>query len=160
MLAIVAAACASSSANSGPQPVDGIPCESGEQLAYHVHAHVAIFVDGQQASVPAGIGIDEQAKCIYWLHTHDNSGVIHVEAPSQQPFTLGQFFDVWGQPLSATKVLGNTADATHQVRAFVGGQPFTGDPRAIPLTAHADIVLEFGPPFPQTPGPYPFAPGL
>ena len=159
-LAIIAAACGGSSAGASPQPVDGIPCESSEQLTYHVHAHLTIFVNGQQVAVPALIGIDEQKPCIYWLHTHDNTGVIHIEAPSQKQFTLGEFFDVWGQPLSATQLLGNTADASHQVRAFVGGQPYTGDPRSVPLTAHADIVLEFGPPFPQTPGPYPFAPGL
>ena len=160
-LALVAAACGgASSASSAHAAVDGIPCESNEQLTYHVHAHLTIFVDGQQVTVPAFIGIDQQAPCISWLHTHDNTGVIHVEAPSQRQFTLGQFFDIWGQPLSATQLLHDTADASHQVRAFVGGQPYTGNPRAIPLTAHADIVLEYGPPFPATPGPYPFAPGL
>lgn len=159
--ALVAAACGSgSAASSSPTAVDGIPCETSEQLAYHVHAHLTIFVNGQQVSVPAGIGIDEKVQCIYWLHTHDDSGVIHVESPTEQQYTLGQFFDIWGQALSPTQLLGNTAGAAHQVRAFVNGQPYSGDPRGITLGAHTDIVLEYGPPFPPTPAPYVFPAGL
>ncbi len=141
-------------------PVDGIPCESNEQLTYHIHAHLSIFVDGQAATVPAGTGIHPQRGCIFWLHTHDTSGVIHVEAPSQRTFTLGQFFDIWGQPLSASALLGNRTDASHQIRAYVDGQPYTGNPAAISLAAHTDIVLEYGPPFPATPAPFAFPAGL
>jgi hypothetical protein len=42
---------------------------------------------------------------MYWIHTHDSTGWIHVEAPRKIRATLGQFFDVWGQPLSREKVL-------------------------------------------------------
>ncbi|MHB8516196.1 MAG: hypothetical protein ACYDCT_12545 [Dehalococcoidia bacterium] len=151
---------ASSSATSVVAPVDGIPCESNEQLTYHIHAHLSIFVDGQAATVPAGTGIHPGRGCIFWLHTHDTSGVIHVEAPSQRTFTLGQFFDIWGQPLSLTDLLGNRTDASHQIRAYVDGQPYTGNPAGISLAAHTDIVLEYGPPFPTTPAPFVFPAGL
>jgi hypothetical protein len=30
------------------------------------------------------------------IHTHDTSGIVHIESPTVRPFTLGQFFDVWG----------------------------------------------------------------
>jgi hypothetical protein len=138
-------------------PVDGIPCETTEQLTYHVHAHLTIIANGQNLPVPAFIGIP--GRCIYWLHTHDTSGVIHIEAPSQRSFVLGQFFDIWGQRLSTTQVLGFTADAQHSLQFFVDGQPYSGDPRQIPLGAHTLITIEYGPPFSAPPS-YTFPPGL
>ncbi|MGI8507384.1 MAG: hypothetical protein ACR2MK_11400, partial [Solirubrobacteraceae bacterium] len=82
-------------------PVDGIRCAPAEQLAYHIHAHVAVFVEGAPYSLPAGIGIPgstaEQTTrgpyavgghCIYWLHTHTSDGVIHIESPTQRIYTL------------------------------------------------------------------------
>ena len=37
--------------------VDGVQCDSGEQLVSHVHTHLTIFVNGQARVVPYGIGI-------------------------------------------------------------------------------------------------------
>jgi hypothetical protein len=138
------------------QDVDGIKCETSEQVAYHIHAHLAIYVDGKPRQVPFGIGIPDpvtqqengypfvvSGKCFSWLHTHMSDGVIHVESPSQRGYTLGQLFDIWGQPLSATQV----GPVTGTVTAFYRGKPYTGsDLRAIPLTAHGDIQLDVGQP--------------
>ncbi|MGH2519937.1 MAG: hypothetical protein ACRDF8_09060, partial [Chloroflexota bacterium] len=121
------------------QPIDGIPCGTMEQVAYHVHAHLAVYVNGKQRLVPEGIGIAlprvtqsstegpfvVSGSCFYWLHTHTNDGIIHIESPAQQPFTLGQFFDIWGQALSTTQV----GPAAGPVHAYMNGAPFTGDPR-------------------------------
>ncbi len=128
------------------QDVDGIKCESGEQLAFHVHAHLFILLDGKAQTVSSQIGIPGGPlfpKCIYWLHTHDTSGIIHIEAPSSRTFNLGQFFDIWGQPLNRSDV------ATHPVPSggltvFVNGVQFPDDPRNIELTAHTQVVLELG----------------
>ncbi|HEV3230757.1 MAG TPA: hypothetical protein VG245_00740 [Candidatus Dormibacteraeota bacterium] len=129
------------------QDVDGIQCQSHEQVAYHVHAHLFIILDGKFQTVSALIGIPldptGQPRCFYWLHTHDQSGIIHIESPDQRLYTLGQFFDVWGQPLSRNGV------ATYPVpngdlTAYVDGQPYTGDPREIVLKAHTQVVLELG----------------
>jgi hypothetical protein len=38
-------------------------------------------------------------KCIYWLHTHDETGIIHIESPIKKDFILGQFFDLWKKKL-------------------------------------------------------------
>src|SRR5690348_4067590 len=94
------------------QTVDGIPCQE-EMLQYHVHAHLAIFASGQPRTVPAQVGIP--GTCLYYLHTHDDTGIVHVEAPTQRSFTLGQFFDIWGQPLSATQVGGDRGTVTAYV---------------------------------------------
>src|SRR5947209_4744344 len=37
--------------------VDGIPCETSEQLTYHVHSHLTILNTTQAVPVPALIGI-------------------------------------------------------------------------------------------------------
>jgi len=138
---------------SGGPTLDGIPCERGERLEYHVHAHLALFVEGEQLEVPPNIGI--KGGCIYWLHTHDASGIIHVEAPSQHQFTLDQFFRIWGKPLSSMALLDRQTDASHQIRAFVNGEPFPGDPAEIPLEKHTVIVIQYGPPF-SPPPPFDF----
>jgi hypothetical protein len=136
-------------------PVNGIQCGPTEQLAYHIHAHLAVFVNGAPRALPAGIGIPGSVtgqsnqgpvatggQCIYWLHTHAPDGVIHVESPTERVYTLGDFFDEWHQPLSSNQV----GDATGKVTALVNGKPWTKDPRSIPLIPHAVIQLNVGSP--------------
>lgn len=125
--------------------VSDVECERGERLDYHVHSHLTLILEGEIAEVPQNIGV--RPDCIFWLHTHSPNGVLHVEAPETRAFTLGQFFDVWGQPLSSTQFLDRTADTSHEIQATVNGQPWTGDPADIPLDDLTSIVLEFGPPF-------------
>jgi hypothetical protein len=143
--------------------VDGVSCQLTEQVAYHIHQHLAIFVNGAAKTVRAGIGIPggtpvqgdvAGGRCIYWLHTHDASGVIHVESPTQRDYTLGQFFDIWGWPLTASQV----GASTGKVTTFVNGKEFSGDPRSITLTPHEMIQLDVGQVVP--PRPYQFPPGL
>jgi len=134
------------------QPVDGIEGSSQEMLKVHVHAHLALFDKGQQIAIPYGIGIVKPfqvnngfvgvGRGIYWLHTHDATGIIHVESPDERRYTLGQFFDIWGQPLTAKDVAGLKG----AVHAFVDGKPYAGDPRGIVLGAHTQITLEVGTP--------------
>lgn len=142
------------------QDVDGIKCEAGEQLTYHVHAHLYILVDGkpeqvwQQIGIPGGGGLFP--KCFYWLHTHDTTGVIHIEAPSPRVFTLGEFFDIWGEPLNRSDVA-NFAVPGDQLTVFVGGKQYSGDPTGIELASHTQVVIEIGtvvqpPPFVFPPG--------
>jgi len=142
------------------QTVDGISSNSNEQLVFHIHAHLAIYVNGEQKLVPYGIGIVPPYQLqqipagnpaagsefvgggskFYWLHTHDETGVIHIESPKQETFTLGQFFDEWGQQLGPNQV----GSSSGKVIAYVNGKVFTGNPRDIPLTAHNVIQLDLG----------------
>jgi hypothetical protein len=134
------------------QPVDGIEGSSHEMLKVHVHAHLALFFKGQQIAIPYGVGIVKPFQVnngfvgmgagIYWLHTHDATGIIHVESPDDRTYTLGNFFNIWGRPLGTREVAGFTG----AVRAFVDGKPYSGDPRAITLGAHTQITLEVGTP--------------
>lgn len=146
---------APASTTSASRQVDGIRCAPLEQLAYHIHAHLQVFVNGQPRQLPGAIGMlgpaAQQSKygpfysatqCIYWLHTHTADGIIHVESPTATTYTLGDFFDEWGQPLSAS----TAATAKGPVTAFVNGQRWTRSPRDIPLRAHAVIQLDVGQP--------------
>jgi hypothetical protein len=129
-----------------------------EQLAFHIHAHLTVFVDGAPRRIPAGVGIFApqstgtprgpfvvSGACFAWLHTHAADGIVHIESPVQRSFTLGNFFDVWGQPLGARRV----ASATGRVTAFVDGRPYLGNVRSIPLFAHAQVQLDVGRPLVQ-----------
>ena len=150
---------AASGAASG-SPVDGITCRTigQEKVTYHVHVLVSIYVDGQRERLPAGIGVTAPSvttgsgattfvdvglhDCLYWLHTHANDDIIHVEAPSRGHFSLGQFFDVWGQPLSSDRV----GPAVGPVVVFENGVRYSGSPRAVPLLAGGVIQIDVGAP--------------
>ncbi len=84
--------------NADYQPIDGVYCDQLEQTAYHHHVLLTIYIDGQQASVPAGVGIagdPSSPTCYYYLHTHDTSGIVHIEAPNGVNYTLKDFLDIW-----------------------------------------------------------------
>lgn len=133
--------------------VDGIPCND-EVVTYHEHAHLAILDRGKAVTVPAQIGIVDDT-CLYWLHTHDDSGEIHMEAPAFKRFTLGQFFDVWGQLLSRHNVAGHRVMPGTSMRVYVNGRRFQGNPRSIPLLRHTQVGIEIGPPYAR-PRPFDF----
>jgi hypothetical protein len=136
--------------------IDGIPCQTNEQVLFHIHAHLTILVRGVARQIPAGVGVAppyeiEQtpagafvagASCFMWLHTHSADGVIHTESPIERIYTLGDFFDIWGQPLDR----GRVGPARGPVTAFFNGHVYTGNPREIPLLAHAQIQLDVGQP--------------
>jgi hypothetical protein len=135
------------------QTVNGISCDAQEGQRIHIHQHLAIFDHGKPVAIPQYIGIPAASRCIYWLHTHTPDGIIHVEAPSDRSFTLGDFFAVWQQPLDKRRAASARVEKNESMRVWLNGQPYAGDPAKIPLTAHADIVIQVGPPFTK-PTPY------
>jgi hypothetical protein len=131
-------------------PISGIECEGTERHEYHVHSHLDVFVDGTQREVPSNVGILSSPPCLYWLHTHSNDGLIHVEAPAPQEFMLGQFLDIWEQTHDdSAEFFDSISDK--QVTAYVNGTAFEGDYRAIPLEDLKHIVLAYGTPLENIP---------
>lgn len=116
-----------------------------EGNALHIHQHLDILVNGKPVTVAAGIGINQVARFISPLHTHDLSGVIHVESDVVRDFTLGQFFDVWGVLFSRDCVGGYCAKGADALRVFVDGKPVSGDPRNLVLREHQEIAVIYGP---------------
>ncbi len=157
---------------------------------YHVHAFVGIMYNGQEIALPDGTGMVDPygeftdpstgvpnqeiyADCFYFTHTHDASGMLHIEAPSptcgaasnyttpcnMSLYTLGNYFDVWGISISA----GNFGPFNGPVSVYtsplqygactVSGpcyspsrtySLYTGDPRTIPLYSHTVVWIVIG----------------
>ena len=147
------------------QVVDSVPCLRADLPVHHNHVHVGVYVEGVAVKVPAGIGVGKPwafdnigflvgGSCFAWLHTHDTTGVIHIATPELTVFTLGQLFQVWGQPLSASGAFNYSGT----VAVLVDGRHHDGDPGAIRLAPFENIVLELGkPPAPPPPSLYDFS---
>ena len=139
------------SAGGQGAPVDGIECADNPSEAYHVHTHLSIFLDGQALAVPGSVGIHRTVtngvanNCFYVIHTHDKSGKIHVEAAAPGTYTLGQLFDIWGQPLQGDNVAGLTGKpiVVYVTDAGVVTQA-EGDWRNIELTSHREVTIQVG----------------
>jgi hypothetical protein len=132
---------------SGTDPGFPFPCLAQESLALHAHPYLRIMIEGQPIQIPSAVGIrDPQfeqgiavaGSCFEPLHTHDGSGIIHIEAPDPNTqYTLGDFFAVWHATYSTIKIgekifpvnygadeiLGHKADTAHSVRLLVDGKP-------------------------------------
>ena len=143
----------------------GLSVLGAEQLEVHYHAHLDIIANGKKVTLPAGVGFviqNGKATGITVLHTHDTSGVIHIESATNEAYTLGQVFTEWGVALSATQLGGLHVDSANVLAAFVNGQRFTGDPGTIRLKKHLEIALWYGPAgtTPKVPKSYRFPAGL
>ena len=128
-------------------PIDGIHCEASEGAVEHIHSHLQLFDRGRAVAVPSNVGIPLGAGCLYWVHTHAADGIIHIESPVSRTFTLGDFFDVWGDTLSKTQASSLHAAHGSTLRVTVNGKAWTRDPRSIPLRDHQEIVIQSGPPY-------------
>jgi hypothetical protein len=171
---LVSAACGSSAASSAyqvsttvrdlheGQVVDGVPCLRDDLPPRHIHVHLAVYLDGKPVTVPAGIGVGRPwgadptgfiatGTCFSWIHTHDKTGVVHVFTEEGKSFSLGQLFEVWGQPLG-----GGALGYKGPLLVLVDGGRFPGDPRTVPMIAFENIVLELGKPLAVPPPPYDF----
>jgi hypothetical protein len=143
----------------------GLVPEVNEHLAYHVHSHLDVFVNGKRVTIPAGIGIDTLAKavkhgplpdgsigygsivkcprvCISPLHTHADFGFLHTETDKPVPNRLGQFFIEWGVRLDRSCVGGYCKPDS--IRIYVNGKRYLGDPRRILLADQTEIAIVIG----------------
>ncbi len=131
--------------------VNGIPCDTTEYLNdYHVHAYLGIVYKGHQVAIPAGIGMKHPgpaqngyittAGCFYFVHTHDESGIIHVEdiknlPPSATLREYGNLFDIWGVKVESNSFAGLKGP----VHAYVGNVPQLGD---LTVSSYASFKLD------------------
>jgi hypothetical protein len=134
----------------------GLHALSMEGTALHIHEHLDVFVNGHHVTVPALVGIDQQAGFLTELHTHDASGIVHVESPVPKAFTLGQFFCEWGVKLNASCL----GPYRGKLAWWVNGERRQGNPAQLVLQPHQEIVIAAGTPPTTVPGSYAFPPGL
>lgn len=134
--------------------ISGIGCI--DRVDLHYHAHLSLFVEGERMAVPPAVGIVdptivdgfvEGGSCLYWMHVHDGTGLVHLEPPVAGEYTLGQLFDVWGRTLTSDEVAGFSGE----VSVFVDGQRFEEDVRDIVFTSGLHISLQVGRPLAPPP---------
>ena len=131
------------------------PCLGSEALFLHIHPYLRIIIDGKNVTIPGAIGIENpnpiepsnwgevysgsSASCFEPVHTHDSSGLIHIESPDNQNYTLGDFFNIWAHTYSyalfnGTKhpivfsnsdILGYTTNSNYSLVVLVDGKPST-----------------------------------
>jgi hypothetical protein len=128
--------------------------------------HLEVFAENQVVVVAAGIGVRPPvrraegrivaARCFGAVTTVEPTGVLLVRPDAR--LHLGDVFRAWGQPLDTARVAGFHAAPGGRVRVYVGGRPWRRTPAAVPLTRHAQIVVELGPYVPPHRS-YTFPPG-
>jgi len=122
---------------------------------FHIHAMLHIYVNGLLLPIPADIGIEVSKGRETSLHTHDKTGIIHMEANHRYPFTLGDFFSVWGVKLGPAQVGGLTGLGGDHLHFYLNGKPLA-DPAAHVLRNGDSVVIGYGPDdsFPHAPNTY------
>ena len=94
--------------------------------------------------MPADIGINYTSRFISPVHTHDETGIIHVESDEVRDFTLGEFFDIWGVRFTKDCVGGYCSKGPDTLKVYSNGKPVTGDPRKLVLQSHQEIAVIYG----------------
>jgi hypothetical protein len=115
--------------------------------------HLEVFAANRVVLVPAGIGTRPprtmfasriaHARCYGDAVTIDPTGLLLVRPGAR--LTVASVFRAWGQPLSSSRIASFSAGPGQLVSVFVNGRPRGGSPGSVPLTRHAEIVLEVGP---------------
>ena len=112
---------------------------------YHVHAQLKIFVNGKPMPVPNNIGIDAEKGFLSSLHTHDEKGIMHMEAVEPYPFTLGQFMTVWGVTFTPTQLGAFRAGNGLVLETYLNGKKVPNGP-ALQMKQSDRVVIGFGKP--------------
>lgn len=145
--------------NPAYPPVDHVYCDQLEQTAYHIHVHLTIWLNSSQVTVPAQTGIASDTSCFYWLHTHDTTGVVHIEAPAKASLNLQQFLDIWGQHFSTLGYQDQLASSTGWT-IWVDGKQVSGGFSKVVFQPHMVITIAYNSPNVKPDTVYNFASGL
>jgi hypothetical protein len=135
--------------NQLPTRLNAMNLPAQSDTVFHIHSMLRVYVNGKQIPVPSQIGIDPQGQYLAPLHTHDASGIMHLEANQVYPFTLGQFITVWGVKFTDTQIGSYVSNGTSSLAVYVNGKRIA-DPVNYKMRAHDLIVLGYG-----TPGSFP-----
>ena len=146
-------------------PISGISCDSMEQNGYHIHVHFRIYINGKELTIPTGIGVPTDGSCLYWMHTHTDDGIIHIEAPQKlHNLALDDFMTVWQEGFATLNFPQEMLQPSGW-QIFVNGKPFNGVVKSpllteVALQPHDAITMEYGSPNPPPDVSYAFPAGL
>ena len=132
------------------KPVDGVNCLLNGN--WHKHALISIYNNGKRLGFPDGIG-RVHAGCYhaYEMHTHDVTGIVHMESDAPRQFKLGQWFSLWKQPLSRTGVAGLAGPVRFYIIDNATITRYDGDPYQIQLLPHREVLIVTGSPMTVVP---------
>tara|TARA_B100000941_G_scaffold88028_1_gene60939 strand:+ start:407 stop:928 length:522 start_codon:yes stop_codon:yes gene_type:complete len=103
--------------------ISDVCLDDHNSLATHEHVQLTIIINGTQVEIGPNIGIgDPGCDGMKGIHTHDDSGRLHIETPSPMPAPLGAFFEIWGESFSEQQILGHYADNEHEVVLKINGE--------------------------------------
>jgi hypothetical protein len=174
------------------QTVDGMSCSqvtegtSYPQTAFSQHVFVGLYSGGVWEALPQAVGMVapvaptqgnpphasntdqvENNQCEYNLHTHDYSGLVHIEdetlpqsTTSFPPYaTLQALFDVWGAQIGGSGITAGSSSLTGTLSIYVGTPSgtdangndmvtsyslFTAQPNALHFSRHMAIWIVTG----------------
>lgn len=133
--------------------ISGLSCDGAEQNGYHIHVHFRIYINGKELTIPTGIGIPTDNTCFYWMHTHSDDGIIHIEAPQKlHNLALDDFMALWQQGFARLNFPSEMTQSSGW-QIFVNGKPFNGVVTSplyteVTLQSHDAITMEYGSPNP------------
>ena len=128
-----------------PQRLAAMQLPQTSDVIFHIHANMEVYTDGKRQTVPSQVGIDQTHQLLASLHTHDTSGVIHMEAVQPYPFKLGQFFNVWGVKLTQTQLGDYHVGNGLVLQVWVNGKQVKSFVNYV-MKPHDRIVVGFGKP--------------
>jgi hypothetical protein len=138
-------------------PRAGFNCVVNPPDAVQFRAHLSIMVNNELQRIPSRIGqaITGDTHCFYPIHVdgNDASGRIHVESATEGRFTLGQFFEIWGQPLTNTNIAG-ISGLPIEIHVTENGTVMKveeADWGNIEFKSHREITIELGTPTAEIP---------
>lgn len=107
--------------------------------ASHAHVQLTILQNGKPIVIPQSIGI--AGTCMHPLHTHDNTGRIHMEYPTPFPFTLGDFFDLQGIVLTDAQIGRIKTNDGYAINVIVNGEKRKNNYRNLLLRDDQRILI-------------------
>ena len=111
------------------QTIGGMSCDAQEGQRIHIHQHLVVLDHGKPVAIPASIGIPAGKRCIYWVHTHTPDGIIHIEAPLDRSFTLGDFFMIGDSRSPAHKLPGRAPQRASRSKSGSTASPIAATPQ-------------------------------
>ena len=95
-------------------------CIQHVNLGLHIHPHLEIIINGERQTTPANIGVN--STCMRPVHTHDQTGTLHIEWKRPRDFKLSDFFRVWDETFNQNQILNYLTDENHEIIMTVNGQ--------------------------------------
>ena len=114
-------------------------CTGHREGNLHIHATLTITQDGRPIEIPANIGL--VGDCIHPIHTHDATGLIHLDYPQPILFTLGDLFDTMGIVLTDDQIGSIKTTDGYKITVTVNGKTTMKDFRAVPFLENAKMYI-------------------